>query len=449
SKEIIEVINLLSDLKGIDLPIELENLQEFQNSIGAGFHGFVPDTYNKDLNINPIYEFNSILENAKILLKRKSEIKTQFSHTDFPLEFWSEKPTLEEESINNNIISKINVNIDYRAIEILLKILKNKSNSQELIDKMVKLDSITEMLKHRKDLGFIPEPMMDQNGLKSLLNKIAEDFPINKLWCWLNPWNFFNIADYETNFEDFEILINYLSANLEKITSFVRMKLEKFVPDTLNISETFAITFEWGIRGWVTDKMSGCNLEFFKDDIEGLIRTITHELYHRIQLKVFQDLLNIKDVDNIEDLIIKREIGTKKDNKFYEALAYIFAEGTATFVSGMGGKMIELNNIKEGFNLLNSIYNKIYDEDDLEKVEELINKGMISNGPFYSVGYYMSKMVVDNFGKNGRYPELIKGVLYFFRLYISLFEEPKLIQPKFKLNDRIQKTILKFHNNLN
>ncbi|MEJ2252237.1 MAG: hypothetical protein P8Y97_21565, partial [Candidatus Lokiarchaeota archaeon] len=39
SKEIIEVINLLSDLKGIDLPIELENLQEFQNSIGAGFHG--------------------------------------------------------------------------------------------------------------------------------------------------------------------------------------------------------------------------------------------------------------------------------------------------------------------------------------------------------------------------------------------------------------------------
>jgi hypothetical protein len=60
----------------------------------------------------------------------------------------------------------------------------------------------------------------------------------------------------------------------------------------------------------------------------------------------------------------------------------------------------------------------------------------------------MSKKIVENFGKKNKYPNLIEGVINFFKLYISICKKSQFIKPEFKFDDKIQRTIVDFDRNL-
>ena len=56
----------------------------------------------------------------------------------------------------------------------------------------------------------------------------------------------------------------------------------------------------------------------------------------------------------------------------------------------------------------------IYSEEDLDKADELLAKGLKSNGIFYSLGEYLSKSLVEKKGENYLGEILEKGVGSFF-----------------------------------
>jgi hypothetical protein len=60
----------------------------------------------------------------------------------------------------------------------------------------------------------------------------------------------------------------------------------------------------------------------------------------------------------------------------------------------------------------------------------------------------MSKKIVENFGKKNKYPNLIEGVINFFKLYISICKKLPFIKPEFKFDNKIQRTIVDFDRNL-
>ena len=68
----------------------------------------------------------------------------------------------------------------------------------------------------------------------------------------------------------------------------------------------------------------------------------------------------------------------------------------------------------KGLKLLNKTYDTIYNEEDIEKADELLAKGLKSNGPFYALGEYLSKSLVETKGKSYLGEILEKGVGSFF-----------------------------------
>ncbi|MEE9377471.1 MAG: hypothetical protein V3V33_05500 [Candidatus Lokiarchaeia archaeon] len=415
-------ITTLLELKNIDILQELFKIQDFQSKLGAGFYKFFPEIIDKDLNLPKLIDFHSILNSAEKLLKRKLEYEDQIQKTGYPLDF---NPIKTWDYTKSPKSSMINIKIDIGAIKLLLDLLKDGSSSNELIDRIVNLNSIKNTFIHRKMLGYIPEPLMNQENLKKLLNYIISDNPINKIWYWLNPWNFYNIADYKMNQQNYQDLIDYIEQHLDQILNTIDSRLRCFCPEDYYFSDTFALTFEWGIRGWVTNEMAGCNLEFFKNDLNSLIRTIIHEIYHRIQLNILSTQNRTKE-DLSFNSIVKRDLGNLYDNKFYETISYIYLEGSATYVGGSNEKISKTENILNGLNLIKSIYEKLYKEKNIEEADELINSGMISNGPFYSLGNYMTSKIVEVYRRDECYHELLEGTISFFKKYNEAYNKDLL-----------------------
>jgi hypothetical protein len=427
------IIKRLMDIDIQNLKSELLSLQEKQNDLGAGFHGFVPEVIQKDLEFPNTESFSSLLEISEKLLEIKENYKPIIKKSGFPLTFTRIK---EFTSTKTNPSPNIKINIDLQAVNLLVNLLEREEDFRGLIDEIVNLKAIKNMLNHRKDLGYIPDPLMTRENLKLVLTEVKKATPINKIWMWLNPWNFFNIADYYLHLEEFKYLITYLKENKNLIQKSVGNRLTGFCPKNLSYSDEFAVTFEWGIRGWATNEMAGGNLEFFKNEIFQLTSTIIHEIYHRIQLSL---LTNKKEKDF--ELITNKDIGNKYDEKFYEALSYIYLEGSASFVGGVNQKMISSENVNEGVELFKDLYEMLYINKDLKESEEIINSGLISNGPFYSLGYKLTEVIVKSYGTMETYHELIQEPLNFF---IKCFDciEKNFDATEIQFNSRIKNKIL-------
>lgn len=422
SQDVSFILTTLLELKNLDILHELLKIQDFQNKLGAGFYNFFPEIIEKEIELPSLIDFNSILCSAEKLLERKSEYESRINKTGFPLRF---NPIESIDYTKHPKSNRINIKIDLSAVKLLLKLLIDGSNSKELIDKLINLDSIKNTFIHRKMLGYIPEPVMNQKNLKELLFYLISDNPINYVWCWLSPWNFYNIADYKMNHKNYQNLVDYIDRHLDQIINTVNDRLEGFCPKDFHFSEIFALTFEWGIRGWATNEMAGCNLEFFKNDLSSLIRTMVHEIFHRIQLNILStQIRNI--IDTSLDSVVKKDFGNPYDNKFYEVISYIYLEGTATYVGGSDKEILKTENFQKGLNLLNNIYEKLYNEKKIDDVEELINSGMISNGPFYSLGYFITSIIVDFYDGNGSYLNLLEGTISFFKKYHDYYNQNKV-----------------------
>jgi len=419
SQDVSFIITTLLKLKNIDILQELLKVQDFQNKLGAGFYDFFTDVIENKMELPSLTDFNSILNCAEELLNLKSDYEHQIQNKGYPIDFDPIKPMDYVTYAKSN---RIKIKIDFSAIKLLLKLLMNGPNSDELIDRIVNLDSIKNTLIHRKELGYIPDPLMNQENLKKLLNYVITDSPINKIWSWLSPWNFYSIADYIMNLKNYQNLVDYIEEHFDQIINTISNRLEDFCPDNYQFSDIFALTFEWGIQGWATKEMAGCNLEFFKNDLSSLISTMTHEIFHRIQLNILSPQTK-NNLDTSFDVIVKRDLGNLYDNKFFEALSYIYLEGSATYVGGSDNEISKTENIQKGLDILNFIYQKLYKEKNLDEAENLLKSGLISNGPFYSLGYYITSNIVNTYGSNGRYHNLLDGTTSFYKKYFDCYSE--------------------------
>ena len=190
-------------------------------------------------------------------------------------------------------------------------------------------------------------------------------------------------------------------------------EISHYIKNNIEFNETFSLTIGYAIRGWATDQRFGVNVENIKDNYDRLIATIAHELFHRIQTKICA----ADGQSHTFSEIVSGNLADEKDNKFYEVLSYIMLEGTGEFITHQftGEKQDDLQKkADEGLDLLNEVYETIYNEGELEKVDELLGKGLKSNGVFYSLGEYFTNNLIEVNGKNYLGEVLEKGVGSFF-----------------------------------
>ncbi len=401
-------ISTFSDAKDIKV---LEKYQSRQHELGAWVEGIFPDQFiDSEITIPDSFsnKIKCVLELAE---QKKKNIDAIKAMGEYNLYFKNEELELTNDYKGHP--ENWNLEIDLSVLSQTIGFLQSENVNNKKEKEIANLKGNQEMLKHRKNLGYLPEPITDTEDLAELLMWAASDKPEDIIWKWLNPLNIFELADLFNNLDKFKKLHNNIDNYREEIITNILSEISKYIKNDLKFTETFSLTIGFAIRGWATDNRFGVNIENIKDDYNRLIATIAHELFHRLQTKICTT--NSQEASFAE--ITTGNFADEKDNKFYEVLSYIMLEGTGEYITHQFVETKEDNIEKkaiEGFELLEKTHKTIYDKGELEKVDELLNKGLKSNGIFYSLGEYITKLLVKSKGESYLGEILEKGVGSFF-----------------------------------
>lgn len=402
---LISKFNVPNDIKA------LEEYQEKQHDLGAWVPGIYPDQFLDEELTVPNNYINKIKLILELVNQREKNYKAIKALGEYNLSFENNKLNFVE--INPDYPDNWNLNIDLSVLSNTINFLKDDKIKLGKAKNIANLEGNQEMLRHRKNLGYLPEPITDTEDLIELLIWATSKKPEDIIWKWLNPVNIFELADIYNNISAYENLMRDIQNNSELITNKILNEINKYIDIHLDFDETFSLTIGFAIRGWATDNRFGVNIENIKDDYKKLIAGIGHELFHRLQTRI---CLTESQQQNFSELV-NGNYKDERDNKFYKVLSYIMLEGTAEFITEQfletSRKDLEKKAI-EGFGLLKEIFEVIYIEGNLNKVDELLAKGLKSNGVFYSLGEYLTKLLVDS--KDEAYLGVIlkKGVENFF-----------------------------------
>ncbi|MFW6047567.1 MAG: hypothetical protein ACOCP4_07285 [Candidatus Woesearchaeota archaeon] len=410
--EIKFLFDCFSKLKNPNEIKKLSIYQKQQEELGAWVEGFLPDQLQeKDKLVIPNNK-----ENSLILIKYLSEQKEENLQAikklkSYPLTFNGSTYVGLEKTYPNHW----KLTIDTESIKQLIDIMKKDKISYEDANQLANTKANQEMLLHRKDLAYLPGHKTSTEDLTQLILKGQSQKALDLIWKWINPMNFFDMADIYQHLEDYENLIQNIEKEKDLITSEILGTIHEYIKLDLNVTETFGLTVGFGIRGWSTINMVGVNIEYIKDDYCLLLGMIGHEVFHRMQLLIFS---NKKKKDLNFEEIVKGPYKNDKDNKLYEVLSYVLLEGTGELIKYdlMGGDDYYSNEkVKEGVHLLNHIYEEIYLNNNESKVDDYLNQGLIATGPFYSLGKALSDILIKKYSKSIIGELLNEGTIAFYQ----------------------------------
>jgi hypothetical protein len=415
---------LLLNLSRLNTPediVGLFEIQSMQDALGGGFYGIAPELSEISDSIPIPSDFDKLISAGLFLAQFRISTYQAIANTGYPLDFSDENLQLRE---TETATSNIELVFDFSPVKRTLDAFKTKTLTLKEASEISQLSGFEQMLAHRRNLGYIPEPLPNQESLAQFIFYASRDEPIHNLWKWLSPWNYFNFSDLYLNQKDYQGIIQELERNEEEIAGFITNRIHPFVPDDFYFRDTLTFAVNWGIRSWATANTLGTNIVQFKDHFDLLLETISHETFHRIQLELCPRDSAHKEPDKkaFED-ILSYPFANGKDAKFYEVLSYIFLEGTASYIGGSDtfGKMDD--NVRTGRDLLYEIYTEIYMNNNTEAVEALLNKGLRSNGPFYALGCKITEQLVLHSEPEAIRNLLLNGTLNFFRAYFQLDSE--------------------------
>ncbi|MGC9529119.1 MAG: DUF5700 domain-containing putative Zn-dependent protease [Candidatus Bipolaricaulaceae bacterium] len=403
---------LLGEMARLEDPgqlLELTAYQERQEAWGAGFCGMLPDQLTgADLPVPR--DVGSLLRAAQELAQVRRLNLEAVARVDpgYPLEFRGQSLP----PARTQLPPDWGVELDLTAIRATVGLMEEGAAGLEDARRVARLPAFREMMAHRRNLGFIPEPLVDEDSLAHLLLHAASRAPLDMIWKWLNPQNLFDLADVFLHRRQFAALADELAGRADEVAAHVLAPLARYAPAGTAFRDRITFTVGWGIAGWATLRTCGVNLEHFKDNYQQLFTSLSHELFHRLQLQVCP-----RHPGGGGDgfaVLVQWPLADAADRKLYEALAYIFLEGTATFVAPPHPPQDQAASARHGATLLQQCYQALYEQGDLEAAESLINEGLRSNGPFYWLGAQLAAELVASAGDGALGEALTAGPLHFF-----------------------------------
>ncbi len=453
SKNSIEYI--ISQINYLEKPndiAKLRKIQQIQEENGGGFFGLVPPVIAQEDRIpipsNPeqivsFLEFCATKRMAAYELLISADYESKFYGNDFP-KLNIKKPSSE---IMNRL--QINLNLDFFCL--IINYFQKSEKDNSLLNEISNHPILEELITHRNGLGFVPGPKFTKEFYKKFLEMSHSQNPLENIWKMIHPWNFFDFADIYQNLDEYTKLYEILSANKETIESFIISELIDFIPQNREITEQIAFSVEWAIKGWASKKYAGVNIEFYKDNFEKLFNVIIHEVFHRIQLKILPKAKKVvKNEQELDfDILFDFDDLDRRNSLLYKAFSYIFLEGSATALGRKKEKPFteeEIKKIETGLSLLGQIIKETtqltsndQQEEIVNKIESLLNQGLISNGPFYSLGEYISIQLISKYDRLVLGKILEEGIFKFYNLYLHLTEE---FDNLIKFPDSIKETII-------
>ena len=407
---------LLRQLARIEPPDRIHQLtayQRWQEELGGGFHGMLPAQL-ADAELPVPHDVPNCLRTAHLLadVRAANEAALRQVNPNYAMAFRGKAFPLLEPKPHPE---QWKLTLDLAGLRALLEALADDALTPARAREIASMVPFQEMLTHRRNLGYLPEPLIDTDGLATFIRHAASDDPLDRIWAWLSTQNLFDLADIARHRDDYERLIAQLASHAPAIEAHILGTIAPHAPESMKGSEfrdrvSFAVG--WGIAGWATARTAGINIEHFKDDYGKLLTTLAHESVHRWQLWIGRP--DGRRATSFEDLT-EFPFADERDRSFYAILSYIMLEGTATFIAPSHAPEDRRASVERGVELLVECHRAVYEAGDSDRADELVNEGLRSNGPFYWLGEALARAIAEADGPTTIGEMLQRGAPSFVR----------------------------------
>lgn len=410
---------LLAELARIQPPERIRELAGYgtrQSELGGGFYGMLPDQLADPDSIPvPVDEAGRLAAALCLARQRQENVAAMVGlNPDYASSFGggSLARFLAEEGSNGEIPATLGLTLDASALEGFFAARADGEITAAEAAELAELPGNQAMLRHRRDLGYVPEPLPDTDSLARMIMMAGSADPLDRLWCWLNSQNAFDYADLFQNAEGYEKLLTELEAEGDALVEAVLGRVAAHAPEGVRLETTFAMTVGWAIRGWATPEMAGLNVEQVKDDWPFLMGTMTEETYHRLQLELFPSP-DGQPAREFADLVAA-DTGDPRHDRLFEIVAYTVAEGAANLVRGPYADPGLSAKAPAGAALMDRFVRSVVADGDLKSADALINEGLQGNGPLYGLGWKLASLIAEHEGARavGEYQQ--RGPVAFF-----------------------------------
>jgi len=340
---------------------------------------------------------------------RKSLVEKGRAYKIYTFEFKGksiEIPECKDDIIND----KIDLSFDYEPAQVVLDILSKPDISYKEILPKLDLYQFDKLIKHRH-ASFYPNPLSKER-FAICLEIAASTKPLDRLYKYMNPIGLLYFTDIETNLTQYKQQLKYIYEKEQAIFRYINASISPFLPSNAKFSRKVSFFYINNADGWVSGDVIAMDMNYIKDSYEKFLPLLTHETYHGGQNAVA-----------IDDPIIREE----NVQSFVSIINYLSKEGTATYVAPASkkSKLEREIAIKKGIALLDEVYSNTIINYDAKKTVQLKNKGLMGGGPFYWVGAEMSRVIVDELGKEKLASIIPYGGITFIKAYFSAVKKSK------------------------
>jgi len=415
---------LLTELRRIDPPDRIRELAGFgrrQLELGGGFYGMLPEQLADSDRIPVPDHAEGALRAAHHLARQRRVNLSALNRVspDYALAFRGESlPRFLDrlapiEGDTEPPPDGMVLALDTSALHGFFTALADGEIDEEEARRLARLPSNQAMLEHRRDLGYVPEPLPDTDSLAELIRMAGSNDPLDRLWCWINPQNAFGYADLTLNADHYARFLSELREQETELERAVITRIAPFAPASEPFETTFAFTVGWAIRGWATPSMVGLNVEQVKDDWDLLFGTLVEETYHRLQLELCPTASG--EVARDFDDLVRVDTGDARYDRLYEIITYTVLEGAANRVRGPFADPELPEKASENAELLARFVDQVVARDDPDAADALISEGLRGNGPLYGLGWALASLIEQHDGPRSVAGYQARGPVPFFR----------------------------------
>ena len=423
-----DAAHLLKLVCGVTPPeriCELRDLETGQAERGAGFLGMLPDQVPDDLGAPDDLEasFDVAIRLSEIRAANLAALAETMPQ--YPLSFAGNE---FDPGPVRDVPAGWRLDIDVDGLRALLDFFDAAEPDIDAAAATARMPAFVEMMRHRRELGYVPEPLIDEGGLAWCLVHATSRDPIDALWKWLHPQNLFDLSDLYAHRAEYRRLVDRL-VQADGLAPCILGRIAPYAPPDVVFEDRLSFAVGWGIRGWATQSTGGMNIEHAKDDFELMLPTLVHETFHRFQASIA--LANPEIAEFGFDRITSYPFESAGDRRLYQALCYVMLEGSATYVaSAAGPSEAWREDARAGLRLLEHIREIDTSEDEDDKGNELLNEGLRSNGPFYGFGALLSHALVEDGGSSSLGVSLQGGAPGFIERGLALLGDSSLTPPE-------------------
>jgi hypothetical protein len=414
---------LLNELARVQPPERLHDLSKYgqrQLELGGGFYGMLPDQLTNPDSIPVPTDDAARLEAALRLAQQRSINLAALKkiNPDYPLSFQGNSLAdffsgIESEGAKSSESkSRLSLELDTSALTGFFAAIEDGEIDAQEAAALAALPSNQYMLQHRRDLGYVPEPLPDTESLAEMIRIAGSADPLDRLWCWINPQNAFGYSDLVLNIDDYSTFLTEFENQKDELAEQVVKQIANYTPGDLRSEVRFAFTVGWAIRGWATPEMVGLNIEQTKDDWRRLFGTLIEETYHRLQLELCATVSGepARDFSDLTSV----DTGDARYDRLYEIVTYTVLEGAANLARGRYAAPDLPEKATAGTALMANFVEQVVEQGDVDSADALITQGLKNNGPLYGLGWTLASLIAEKDGTQavGQYQRL--GPVRFF-----------------------------------